>query len=448
MKETIINSKYVKEVFRTPGTDGSEWFGYYNYDTLNYDQTKMLCNRSKVDGVAPEKGMTIELGFYDILTGEWHHIDESDSWNWQQGAMLQWLPGNGNENKVIFNRSDGEHLRSRIVDIQTGEKKDIDWPVYGITPDGNKSITLELERSYWCRAYHYQSIANPVQEGRVIDSDGIFEIDLNNNSRKRIVNIAEIISICNEPEFDAQKHWLEHIMISPDGTKFCFLHRYSPIDNVFYYTTRLFVCDIDGSNIQLMGNPNSIDRSHFGWAEDNSFVIYSYKKGFFSKTPGLSAILHTKPINLKHLFCRSYLAICARLPKPIYHRLANTGSLYQYFRQSASGKYQLDSNWNYKAFEIDGHPSFTKDCRYMITDTYPGKDGYQRLIAFDRITRKSVTLATHYANLWGNPASCDLHPKLSSNNDYVVVDSAFCDKHHMVVYKIDWQSLKRYFEEK
>lgn len=89
MKEVKLTS-YVTLLFKTGGGH-SDWFGYYNYDTLNHDQTKMLCNRAPKDGVAPEKGDVIELGYYDIPSGEWYPIGCSDSWNWQQGAMMQWL---------------------------------------------------------------------------------------------------------------------------------------------------------------------------------------------------------------------------------------------------------------------------------------------------------------------------------------------------------------------
>ena len=129
--DRIVLTPFVTKVFETPG-EHIEWFGYYNYDTLNHDQTKMLCNRASVDGVAPEKGMTIELGYYDIPSGEWYRIGVSDSFNWQQGAMLQWLPGKGNENKVIYNRSKDNHLISTIYDIETGESRDLCFPIYGI----------------------------------------------------------------------------------------------------------------------------------------------------------------------------------------------------------------------------------------------------------------------------------------------------------------------------
>ena len=274
-------SKYLTPVFETPPGTGS-WFGYYNYDTLNYDQTKMLSNRTKNDAKKIEKGMTIEVGYYDIPSGEWHHIGESDSYNWPQGAMLQWLPGKGNENKVIYNTSDGKHNIAKIFDIVTQEEKTINWSIYGLTPDGKKSITLNFERSHWCRAYHYESIANEEYNVRVAEDDGIFEIDLENNTRKRIVSIQSVINIDKEEYFDKAKHWLEHIMVSPSGKRFCFLHRFA-IGNLDNYETRLFIADINGSNLQIIDGWRDFYWSHFGWNGDDEFTIYSYRSNFHKR---------------------------------------------------------------------------------------------------------------------------------------------------------------------
>ena len=41
----------------------------------------------------------------------------------QQGAMLQWMPGDGNETKAIYNKSKDGHFISVICDIESGEKR-------------------------------------------------------------------------------------------------------------------------------------------------------------------------------------------------------------------------------------------------------------------------------------------------------------------------------------
>lgn len=420
----------------------SNWFGYYNYDPLNHDQTKMLCNRAPKDGVASQKGVEIELGYYNIPSGEWHHIGYSDSWNWQQGAMMQWLPGAGNENKIIYNCSCNGHLTSRIVDISSGETKDIDWSIYGITPDGKKSIALNMERSFWCRAYHYESVANEEYNCRVAEDDGIFEIDLEANKRKRIVTIQDIINTDSRPEFAQLKHWVEHIMINQDGTKFCFLHRFSPEYDVKLYQTRLFIADIDGSNLQVIDNWDKVDWSHFGWSK-NGFSIYTVENNkIASSYKGLGRDT-TKKLNFKQIIFKIFVKIARALPASVRKKIKGGKSYYQYYEVDNNGQFKLKELFNQICFDIDGHPSFTSNGRYMITDTYPDNHQYQRLIVFDTITKNALIVAKLYAFYHGTPASCDLHPKLCKNNQYLMVDSAYDENHHLLLFKLNWESIKK-----
>ena len=63
-----INSKYIETLFETD-SQYSEWFGYYNYDVINSDATKMLCNRVDFDGRAITNTDIVELGYYDLANG-------------------------------------------------------------------------------------------------------------------------------------------------------------------------------------------------------------------------------------------------------------------------------------------------------------------------------------------------------------------------------------------
>lgn len=429
---------FVEKVFETPSVDASEWFGYYNYDTLNYNQTKMLCNKALFDGVSPKNGMCIELGYYDIPLGKWNHIGYSDSWNWQQGAMLQWIPG---RDEVIYNKSKDNRLVSIIHNIKTKKERIIDWPIYCLTPDGKKSISLDLERSYWCRAYHYKSVVNKSKEGRVYWGDGIFEIDLDFNKRKCIISIDDIISYGREECFKDMKHWLEHVMVSPDGSRFCFLHRYSPINNIFAYKTRVFIANIDGSGLQMIKGSEKFNWTHFGWAHNNDFCIYTYKNSKYPNTRSLREIFK-ESFSLSELFHRIVLSSSRFLPTKIDKKLSGRERLYQYYSLMNDGNYNLSREINNKLFCIDGHPSFSLDDRYIVTDTYPDSKGFQHLIVFDMVLNKGIVLADFYAYYSKTPASCDLHPKLCMNNNYIVVDTAYDDKHHMIMMRINWEKIR------
>ena len=435
----IKTSRYLEKIFETPSKDFSEWFGYYNYDTLSSDNTKLLCCRVKEDGMMPRADILVEVGYYDISSGHWYHIGNTDSWNWQQGCMVQWL----NDEEVIFNSSEHNHHIAIIHNIKTGAERKIDWAIYGITPDGKKSISLDMERAHWCRAYHYDSVRDLNKDGAIYSGDGIFEINLLNNTRKRIISIQDIIALDSREYFSKAKHWLEHIMINQEGTKFCVLHRFSSLTNVYSYKTRLIIIDLSTLQMQCVPGWEKKQWSHFGWNHD-LFSIYAYpsKGKITEKDFEVGEVVETIPPQLKKKtfslssFTKRIVKIV--LPRRFFQKLKGGVSSYEYYH-NVGGKYCIKECFDAAPFLIDGHPSFTPDGRYMITDTYPDNRHYQRLYVLDIKTKKYLLLGTFYAYYDGTPSSCDLHPKISRNGEYIVIDSAHDNKHHMIVYKLNWE---------
>lgn len=430
-------SKYVEKIFETPSSEYSEWFGYYNCDALNSKHTKLLCNRVKEDGVEPRVDLKIEVGYYDIPSGKWHHVGESDSWNWQQGCMAQWL----SDDEIIYNSSENNHHIAIIHNIKTGMERKIDWAVYGIMPDGRKSISLDMERAHWCRAYHYQSVEDKTKDGPVYLEDGIFEIDLEHNICKKLISIQDIILLDNRPYFTKAKHWLEHIMINPTGTKFCVLHRFSPIDNVFKYVTRLIIVDVQTLQMECIPNWEKTQWSHFGWDGDN-FVIYTYpqigfgiSEEFFNGCSASSKSVKAKKISLK---TRIAEYIRQFIPQAWEKQMRGFITYYQYYKLN-NGHYEQSQVFKHVPFLIDGHPTFISNRKEMITDTYPDKKRVQRLLLLDMNKDKVIELGKFNAYYRGNPASCDLHPKVSKDGQYIVVDSAHDYKHHMLVLKLKYR---------
>ncbi len=434
MNDYTYESRYLTKIFETSHDSLAEWFGYYNYDVLSSDGKRMLCNRAAFDGREITDEDTVELGYFDVDTGEWHHIAHTDSFNWQQGAMLQWLPGR--DDTVVYNFSDKTCFKSCLHNIVTGEKRIIDFPVYGITPDGKYSVSLNYERSYWCRAYHYQPVKNPEYDVRVAEDDGIFLVDLEENTVKRIIDINDVLALNPDSDFGEAKHWLEHIMISPSGKRIVFLHRYSFGKA---YDTRVIIADIDGTNLQALPGWKNFNWSHFGWRGDDSFVIYTVKRSnaeaSYVKTMQKKGGIKKAIIKFVHRIAKMIL------PRKMINSMKANASYYQYY-ELENGKFVLRENLDRPLFGIDGHPSFTPDGAYMITDSYPDSEQYQRLMVYDAEKRRELLLGRFFAYYKGNPASCDLHPKLSRDGKYVAVDTAYSGLHNMILFEINWKEIK------
>jgi hypothetical protein len=78
------------------------WFGYY--DKLQFDPTGRYVLGMEVpfEHRSPTADDVIKIGMVDLQDGDrWIELGQSTAWCWQQGCMLQWLPGS--KTKVLWN---------------------------------------------------------------------------------------------------------------------------------------------------------------------------------------------------------------------------------------------------------------------------------------------------------------------------------------------------------
>ena len=427
----IILSDWVDLVFSTPETF-SHWFGYYNYSPIDLEGNRLLVHRVDFDARAITADDVAEVGFFDLKDGSWHSLGKTNAFNWQQGSMLQWLHGEQDGNEIIYNCTKNGKFIAKIFNINKNTDRDISWPIYGVTPDGKTSITLQFERNYWCRAYHYESIKNLEFDVRVAEDDGIFSVDLETNTVKKIVSIQNVINADFSPEFSSAKHWLEHIMINREGLRFSFYHRFTRGDN---FITRILTANIDGTDLYVVdGWRESGWWSHMNWRFDDEFVAYGCKRR-------KSGEIYDKVTNslgksgelLKKIYRK---IIVPSISKRVHHTIA-TNSCYKVYKdkQGQIGEFSHGYLIN------DGHPSFTKDGKYMLTDTYADKKNYRRLLLFDVVKKKTYELGKFFSPYNNCSYRCDLHPRFSRDEKYIIIDSAHSGKHQMTVFELLWNKI-------
>lgn len=77
------------------------------------------------------------------------------------------------------------------------------------------------------------------------------------------------------------------------------------------------------------------------------------------------------------------------VPRKLLNKTIGKASFYQFYHVGDSNNTTLIEEIKGGNFDIDGHPSFTTDGSYMITDTYPDQKGIQRLIVYNIQTKKN-----------------------------------------------------------
>src|SRR3954467_6862656 len=154
------------------------WFGYYDKSEFDPTGRYVLGNRVDFEHRSPRADDAIDLGMVDIDNGDrWIDLGRSRAWCWQQGCMLQWLPGSMDE--VIWNdREDGRFV-SRILDVRSRTLRTIPAPIYAISPDGRWAIAPDFRRLQDMRpGYGYAGVPDPNRDDPAPDDAGLWRVDL------------------------------------------------------------------------------------------------------------------------------------------------------------------------------------------------------------------------------------------------------------------------------
>src|SRR6476620_1762979 len=169
------------------------WFGYY--DKLEFDPTDRYVLGMEVDFEhrQPTAEESIAVGMVDLQDGDrWIDLGRTTAWCWQQGCMLQWIPGSASE--VIWNdREDGQYV-SRILDVKSHMVRTLPSPIYALTPDGKTGLTVDFSRLNDVRpGYGYIGISDPNFNDLVTDKTGVYRVDMATVEKQVLFSVADIV---------------------------------------------------------------------------------------------------------------------------------------------------------------------------------------------------------------------------------------------------------------
>ncbi len=363
----------VRAITRGPGF---HWFGYY--DKLQFDPAGRLALAQEVgfEHRSPTAADVIKVGMVDLRDHDrWSELGESRAWNWQQGCMLQWLPGSSSE--VIWNDREDARFVCHVLDVHTGKRRTIPHPIYALSPDGVWAIAPDFRRLNDCRpGYGYAGIPDPNRDVAAPEDAGIWRLDLRTGQAKLLLSFAQLAQVPQPGGFSAgAKHWFNHLLVAPDGKRFAFLHRWRGAAEGKSWRTRMLTANADGSGLHVLIPSGRV--SHFVWGDSKHILAYAG----YGADP------------------RAWR--CQVFEDQTRHSELVEGML-----------------------EVDGHCTYLPGSRWILCDAYPDKDRQQNLYLLELATRQRHTLGRFnspapYAGEW----RCDLHPRSSPNGKLVAIDS-------------------------
>jgi hypothetical protein len=413
-------------IFESPA-DAAYFFGYFDTPQVSADGSRLLALRVARFDRVPAPDDVAEVGWFDLTNadGIFHVIGTTRAFNWQQGAMLQFL-GPDFGSRAIWNDFDGVGYRARIHDLRTNQRRDVP-AIYDAFPDGRTALAVDFERHAWCRrGYSYGNVMRPEKNAPVVPGDAIWRVDLETGDSAPIVTLEAMLRLVPHSNMRGATHYLEHSTVNPTGTHFVFLHRWRHENGIH---SRLCVARADGSGVRILNDSGRM--SHFCWASETTLLGYGGR---------------VNPVNT----LRRNRALIKALFKPLlplYKRMVRdssslakslTGDAYYLFDIESPGSLRLVAP---SMRAEDGHPATLPGGRYFVTDTYARAAQGQRprLLMVDMQTDSHAVLdeLSSIPKLDETPLRCDLHPRVSPAGNIVSIDTMDGGQRRTYAYRLE-----------
>lgn len=353
------------------------YFGFHDKTPWSADNKKLLTNRILVPLRMPLPTDELEVGYFTGETySEFVSISRTRAWNWQQGCMLQWI---GATDRFLFNDFDRNAHIARIYHASGNLVETLPLPIGAVSPDGNWGLSYNFERcNIYSPGYGYANgfdaeigVEKPVKHGLNL-------VNLPSGETKRLLSVKDVASLQPDSSMDGAFHYLTHCQFAPSSKRFVFFHRWIKNFNVF--GTRMISCDLGGKELFIFPTKGMV--SHVAWRDDQHVLAYA--------------------------------------------RVNDRGDRYVLF-EDRNRDFEVIGE---KHFNSDGHPSYSPDGKWILTDTYPDRFRRSYLILYNTVTDRRFNIAKLKSpRMFASPTfeknwQCDLHPRWNRTGTMVCFDSA------------------------
>lgn len=382
--DNLSTKNWRPKIIKLTSGPKQHWFGYY--DKKQVDPSGRYILAMEVDTIhrSPDEHDKLIIGMIDRSNGnQWIALGETRAWGWQQGCMLQWIPGSSDE--IIWNDVENGRYVSKVLNVFTKEERILPKAIYTLSNDGSFALGTEFNRIQKLRpGYGYAGVADATENDRHPTEIGIYKMDLKSGDSKLLISIDEMAEQPNQGEdLGDYWHWFNHILISSDDKRFVFLHRWRKDKGngkdkaASGFITRMVTADLDGRDRYVL-DPSG-HTSHFIWKNPDELCMW------------------TKPIGKDWGF---YVF------KDKTNKIEPVGSQHMI---------------------VNGHNTYVNGTNneWILNDTYPqGEERLQELYLFHVPTETKVSIGRfHEPEKYKGEVRCDLHPRNSPDGSLVIFDS-------------------------
>jgi hypothetical protein len=385
----------------------------------------------------------IASGVIDPGAKKFYKIHETSAFNYPQGAWQQWV---GDADLYTCNDRHGNMIVAHLVDAR--ERKIVEtlpFSIHTLNARTGETFSIDYARLYRVGGYGYIGIEDIAALEDIPAKSGIFKGNINSRQSELLVSIQDVAKVGTEKLVrTGYPHYLTHPVLSPDGERLAFLHRYRVRDGG--EITRLMTVGVDGSSLRCLAKGFL---SHFDWIDDKTIFIWG------KHYDGIVTIRDSKL--MENPLCLFSIGIAKKIIRMV--RKYGTVTQIHQTKSFLMVKDHDETNFHSHAVGVltsDGHPMVCPRHReWMVIDTYPDLEGFRSLMLYNwkknircdlgrflHCTRNPVVSAERQAEIFRNvdprvkakfPTKtynftrsgyhCDLHPRWNYNGTKIAFDS-------------------------
>lgn len=356
-------------------TKAEDFGGYYDHPTMMNGKTMTI--RPTIHSTKTIK-QSSKANIYVYKYGKSAvHVAETSAFNWQQGCRSLWI----DDDTILFNDYDKINNKyvSKAYSVSNNViKKQYQRPVqdifgllYFLSVNVERISCLHPEYGYSSKSVKYSDLP-------CLENDGIWKIDVTTGEESMVLTIKEVVEKERKQIFSVSNHFVNHLQISPDGSRFIFIHRYFEHGRRH---DRLMIYDYSSLNVivdeDYVSHCHWIDSSrligYFRYGGKNAYFVYDVINETFEEQVNLG--------------------------------LLNLG---------------------------DGHPTCFRN--WVAIDSYPDKSRVQHLVLYNIESKKTYPILEllHPMKYFG-ATRCDLHPRFSDDGTSLTIDSVYKGERHQYV---------------
>lgn len=363
-----VGCRSVWDLVGVPCASTMSFYGYYDRSPWSpNDDQQLLLHVVDTD-------LRCSVSLFDFRKRSVSRLAHTAAWNWQQGAMAQWLCAGDYSGSIIFNAySDKDHLTSRILSSAGELLAELPMPIQAVHPEGHGAYGINYRRIAVCRPdYGYERESKNLQSTMSLADDGLWWIDFRTGEAQLMYSLSDIQDLDHCVSMDGATHEVNHVLFNASGQRCVFMHRWYHAGQC---SSRLLGIGRDGQLIVILQTGMV---SHYCWANENELIVW-----------GVS------PDGQREYFTFDI----------------ENGEWRSLLPKSYGGR--------------DGHPTVHPVSGAIAYDQYPDRKRRQHLYVLDA-GKPPVLLASLYAPLsFQGTQRCDLHPRWDASGQRISIDASF-----------------------